>query len=166
MPDQMIAVTPQDNDIHRSVYSSLIGTGQKRDFIYSRVPVKTQSGEVVVSVRRPGATIAPALYGFALVASPQVRGSTGKKIVPNNLAAVEWLKRQFTENGAEADDVEVLSRGRHVAESQQIPFIEFGGTVRVTDTEKFSAWYSRGAGKARAYGYGMITLTLPLTETN
>lgn len=167
MRDTLIAVRPEENeDVHRAVYSSLVTTGQARDFIYSRVPIPSKGGGVIVAVRRPGVQIQIGTYAFSLTASVQVTVSRNVKRTPNDLGAAEWLKRQFAENGAEGLSVLPIGRGAHTTNSgKRIPYIEFGGSVKVIDSDLFSAWYTRGAGKARAYGYGMINLS-QLLETS
>lgn len=96
------------------------------------------------------------------------RQGAGKDVVRSAVYG-EWLREKLIKQGAEIESSQVLSYKRvkllrktqgERRKNHEIdkPSVDFGGVLRVVDSEKFSSLLSRGVGRHRSFGFGMLLL--------
>ena len=82
----------------------------------------------------------------------------------------EWLRKQIEQQGAATIDRLAMLSHKHVHYSRkpgqvyhnaQGPDVEMRGTLCVADSDAFINLLTRGIGRHRAYGYGMMRLDHP-----
>lgn len=101
---------------------------------------------------------------FTVTARP-MKGNKGKHTpLKTHEECMEWFERQGNEHGFRT--VVVSGRPvngtnfRHDKNSQRINLggYTYSGILEITDIEKFNDVYSKGLGRGKAYGYGMLML--------
>jgi CRISPR system Cascade subunit CasE len=80
----------------------------------------------------------------------------------------DWLKREFTRDGAAAlleahlTSFRLLKVSRRRADRKPLasekPEAAFAGVLAVGDPQRFALWLARGVGRHRAFGFGMLLL--------
>ena len=77
-------------------------------------------------------------------------------------AGAAWLRRQGERAGFTVDSVCVdgyrVLRPPHGKNSMRIATVDFDGVLRVTDVEAFASTLSKGFGRAKAYGCGLMLI--------
>ncbi len=113
-------------------------------------------------------------WAFRLTANPTHRATIAgrKKVVAHVTAAqqLRWLLERSTRIGCDLGSPEEPSctvtrrsvlRFRRNGESVTLGVARFEGTLKVTDAELLRGALTKGVGRAKAYGCGLLTLAAP-----
>ena len=140
--------------------------GQQLGFDVRTRPVRRLDTELIGPHGhfRQGAEV-DAFLVHALRHSPDV-GGTGAGTVKRESVYLDWLAEQLAPAATLVREHSRLVRFRRVRVARTGPGPEgpdatIHGNLIITDAGKFAALLARGAGRHRAYGYGMLLLRPP-----
>lgn len=170
--------------IHKFVYS--LFPGDKRNFIYydqggnwqyrkililSEVQPTLPSFGKIESKYVPPSFLRHKSYAFQVLLNPveQPEGKKNKSPVVGKGPLYNWFLKKQSDWGFSADPVslEILTEGVQIIENKGRKIVhnraEFRGILQVTNYDLFHHSFSKGIGRAKAFGFGLLQLR-PLKE--
>ncbi|MBB3062816.1 type I-E CRISPR-associated protein Cas6/Cse3/CasE [Microbulbifer rhizosphaerae] len=113
------------------------------------------------------------LYRFKVIVNPTRRDSASRKLVPvrGREAVAEWFAERATASwgfdvtirNLQVDKIEVLQFKDKQQRQVTIAQAHVQGMLRITDKARFTASFTQGIGRARAYGCGLLQI-VPITD--
>ncbi len=172
MFDSVILNPPcrNENVMHRHLWKRLPRGDNQREFLYMR-------GERISIVRAPGPLTGavesyPALrpelnasYRFSVMAHAVIRTKASEHPAPDDLLP-SWLEQRLSGFRVVTSSFQRLPRTQ-IGKNQKgrtVPVL-FTGTIEVTDHGAALKTWRQGVGRLKAFGYGLLILTLPTNTT-
>lgn len=170
--------------IHKFVYS--LFPGDQRKFIYYDQGGNWQYRKILIlsevqptlpvfgkieSKYVPPSFLRHKSYAFQVLLNPveQPKGKKNKSPVVGKGPLYDWFLKKQSDWGFTADPVslEILTEGVQIIERKGCEIIhnraEFRGILQVTNYDLFYRSFSKGIGRAKAFGFGLLQLR-PLKE--
>jgi CRISPR system Cascade subunit CasE len=145
-------------------------TGRKVLILSDRLPAAQLEGNLgrLETKEIPSVFLAASRYRFKTIVNPTYRDSTTRKLVPvkGREAVSGWFCERAEESwgfqvhreSLQVDRIEVLrftdKRQRQITMAQA----SLHGLLEVTDRERFTSSFSRGIGRGRAFGCGLLQI--------
>lgn len=163
------SVMPYDPDAKRDFLfrSDVVGENLRVLLLSERAPVT--GGDVSWETTEvPSSFLGHGAYRFQLRANPTFRSKNQRLPIFREEAKIrEWFVRQFAAAGCDVDGLELsaprpimIYKHKHDGDHkpQTINVVDATGTLVVRDNRAFRAKFEEGIGRAKGYGFGLLTL--------
>ena len=155
-------------DLHKLVYEKF-SSADERGFLFS--PVIIDGGQAVMlrgdfeNGKETEQAVAGESYLFTLRASVQAKKDGKRSGIAfsdkGNERREAWLTRRGEDNGFTVVAVETTAEKCWVTKPDAPFWVDattFTGILRVTDADLFNTALKKGIGRARAWGFGLMTI--------
>ena len=149
--------------------------GRKILLLANRAPTERIDGQYgqVQSKRIPEGFLGHAHYRFKVIVNPTRRDSASRKLLPvkGREAVADWFCLRAEQSWGfavdkehlQVDRLEVLRFNARHQQSVTLGQAHVQGQLRVTNSERFQASFTRGIGRSRAFGCGLLQI-VPLLD--